>query len=181
MVTVTSFLGGRGRRAARAEPRPLGSPGETPSSGFPEAPALSDDRRSAFEEGEVTCLVRAKLDPIREVFAHPFRRHRGRGLGFLMGLPHADGNGRAISDVGEPVPHESWFRPERCEHPVLRLFGDLGKGALEELVVRYPYRLHMCGPSVEVPKRPGRAASRSERRALRMSAHGTREGRWDGS
>src|SRR6185503_15963468 len=118
-------------------------PGE-PLSGPPEAHG-SDGGGNAFEEGEIACLRRAKLDPIPDVLAYPRCRHRRCRLGFLVGLPHADGHTGAIAEVGEPVPDESGLRSEGGEHPVLRLFSELRERALDDLVVRDTYRLHTRG------------------------------------
>ena len=46
--------------------------------GPPKLWGRSDGGRNAFEEGEVACLIRAKLDPIREVFAYLYYRVFGR-------------------------------------------------------------------------------------------------------
>jgi hypothetical protein len=87
-------------------------------------------------------LVRAKLDAIREMLAYPRRRHWSRGLGLLLRVPQADGNARAVTDVGESVADEPGLRPEGGQHAILGLFSQLGEGALEHLVVRDAHCLH---------------------------------------
>src|SRR5438093_3796672 len=81
----------------------------------------SDGCKHAFEEGELAHLARAKLDPVRQVLAHPPGGYRRRCLGLVVGLPLADRQARAFAGVGEPVADEPGLSPEGLEHAFLGL------------------------------------------------------------
>src|SRR6266571_4551174 len=100
-----------------------------------EEPLRTDGGRHALEEGEVAYLVRAKLDPVRQVLAHPGCGHRRRLFGLRVGLPQADRHAGALAGVGESIADEPWLGLEGPEHATLGGIDDLGEGAIGDLVV----------------------------------------------